>query len=123
MLCRALLGFALISAPVAAQDRRPSHCIAIADAAPELEFIQKASYTDPVPEFSVRLHYIAHASFLLQTEGGINAVTDFAGFIGTAPLIPDIVTMNHAHETHWTEFPDPAIPHVLPGWGPFRRGD
>ncbi len=58
MLCRALLGFALISGPVAAQDRRPSHCIGIADAAPELEFIQKASYTDPVPEFSVRLHYM-----------------------------------------------------------------
>jgi len=30
--------------------------------------------------------------------------------------------MNHAHETHWTAFPDPAIPHVLPGWGPFGEG-
>lgn len=122
MFMRAVLAFVLISGSAAAQDRRPSHCIAIADAAPELEFIQKASYTDPVPEFSVRLHYIAHASFLLQTEGGINAITDFTGFIGTAPLIPDVITMNHAHDTHWTAFPDPAIPHVLPGWGPFGEG-
>ena len=122
MFCRVLLAFVLISGPVAAQDRRPSHCIAIAEAAPGSEFIQNAAFTDPVPAFSVRLHYIAHASFLLQTEGGINAITDFTGFIGTAPLIPDVVTMNHAHETHWTAFPDPAIPHVLPGWGPFGVG-
>jgi len=24
--------------------------------------------------------------------------------------------MNNAHATHWTAFPDPAIPHVLQGW-------
>jgi len=37
-------------------------------------------------------------------------------------LIPDVVTMNHAHETHWTAFPDPKISHVLPGWGEFGEG-
>ncbi|MEL7014172.1 MAG: MBL fold metallo-hydrolase, partial [Pseudomonadota bacterium] len=36
---------------------------------------------------------------------------------GNVDFIPDIVTMNHAHSTHWTANPDPAIPHVLPGWG------
>ncbi|MBJ6370995.1 MBL fold metallo-hydrolase [Sedimentitalea arenosa] len=113
---------AALSGAATAQERRPSHCIAIADAAPGLHYVQKAAWREPVGEFSVRLHYIAHASFLLQTEGGLNAVTDFTGFIGTAPLIPDVVTMNHAHETHWTAFPDPAIPHVLPGWGAFGEG-
>jgi len=49
-------------------------------------------------------------------------VTDFTGFIGSANLIPDVVTMNHAHETHWTAFPDPAIPHVLRGWGEYGVG-
>ena len=111
-----------LSLPALAQDRRPSHCIAIADAAPGLTYVQKAAWRDPVDEFSVRLSYIAHASFLLQTPGGLNAVTDSTGFIGNADLIPDIVTMNHAHETHWTAFPDPAIEHVLPGWGPFGEG-
>lgn len=99
------------------QDRRPSHCIAIADAAPGLQYLHKASWADPVPQYSVRLHYIAHASFLIQTQGGLNAVTDFTGFIGTTRMIPDVVTMNHAHDTHWTAAPDPAIPHVLQGWG------
>lgn len=117
-----LAALAALSGAATAQERRPSHCIAIADAAPGLHYVQKAAWREPVGEFSVRLHYIAHASFLLQTEGGLNAVTDFTGFIGTAPLIPDVVTMNHAHETHWTAFPDPAIPHVLPGWGAFGEG-
>lgn len=102
--------------------RRPSHCIAIADANPWMQYVHKASWTDPVPEFSVRLHYISHASFLLQTQGGLNAVTDFTGFIGNTTLIPDVVTMNHAHDTHWTANPDPAIPHPLNGWGEFGEG-
>ncbi|WP_425037838.1 MBL fold metallo-hydrolase [Primorskyibacter sp. S187A] len=102
---------------VQAQERRPSHCIAIADAAPGLEYVHRASWRAPVGQYSVRLHYISHASFLLQTHGGLTAVTDFTGFIGNTQLIPDVVTMNHAHSTHWTPNPDPAIPHVLRGWG------
>ena len=112
----------VISGGAAAQDRRPSHCIAISDAAPGIQYIHKAAWQDPVPEYSVRIGYIAHASFLIQTQGGLNAVTDFTGFIGSASLIPDVVTMNHAHETHWTAYPDPAIPHVLEGWGEFGQG-
>jgi L-ascorbate metabolism protein UlaG (beta-lactamase superfamily) len=106
----------------AAQDRRPSHCIAIADAAPGITYLHKAAWRDPVPEFSVRISYIHHASFLIQTEGGLSAVTDYTGFLGGADLVPDVATMNHAHETHWTSEPDPRIPHVLPGWGAFGEG-
>ena len=32
--------------------------------------------------------------------------------------LPDIVTMNHAHTSHYTDRPDPRIKHVLRGWGP-----
>jgi L-ascorbate metabolism protein UlaG (beta-lactamase superfamily) len=110
------------SAAVAQDSRRPSHCLAIADAAPGLEYVQKASWTAPVPEFSVRINYVAHATFLLQTQGGMNIATDYTGFLGNTEMLPDVVTMNHAHETHWTANPDPAIPHVLPGWGPFGEG-
>ncbi len=118
-----LLFVGLFSAAAAtAQERRASHCIAIADAAPGMHYVHKAAWTDPVPDYSVRLQYIAHASFLLQTPKGLNVVTDFTGFIGNADLIPDVVTMNHAHSTHWTAFPDPAIPYPLEGWGPFSEG-
>jgi len=101
----------------AAQERRPSHCVSVADAAPGLHYLHKAAYSDPVPAQSVRIRYVAHASFLIQTVGGLSAVTDFTGFLGNVDFIPDVVTMNHAHATHWTAHPDPAIPHVLPGWG------
>ncbi len=125
MLTRLFSALVLMLAATAAaaqESRRPSHCIAIADAAPGLDYIQKASFQAPVPEFSVRISYISHASFLIQTPGGLNAVTDFTGYIGNTTLIPDVVTMNHAHDTHWTANPDPAIPHALPGWGPFGEG-
>ena len=110
-----LLG--LLAAPVLAQERRASHCIAIADAAPGISYVQRVAWSDPVEDYAVRLSYIAHASFLIQTHDGLSAVTDFTGFIGNVKFIPDVVTMNHAHSTHWTAAPDPAIPHVLRGWG------
>lgn len=105
------------------QTRTPSHCHALADATPGAQFIHKASWSEPLVPETVRIHYIAHASFLIQSAGGLNMVTDYTGFIGNVDMIPDVVTMNHAHETHWTANPDPAIPHVLPGWGPeFGQG-
>ena len=101
--------------------RTPSHCVALAQNTPGIEYLVPASL-GAVPSETVRIHYISHASFLIRSHGGLNMVTDYTGFIGSAPLIPDVVTMNHAHDTHWTSNPDPAIPHVLPGWGPFGEG-
>jgi L-ascorbate metabolism protein UlaG (beta-lactamase superfamily) len=112
----------VLAGAVSAQDRRPSHCIAVAQHTPGVQYLHRAGYRDPVPAQSVRLRYIAHASFLIQTHDGLSAVTDFTGFIGNADFLPDVVTMNHAHATHFTENPDPAIPHVLRGWGPFGEG-
>lgn len=107
---------ACVALPAAAQERQPSHCIAIADAAPGLEYLQLASYRDSVPEFSVRISYVNHAMFLLQTPGGLSAVTDYTGFLGATEFVPTVATMNNAHGTHWTSQPDPEIPHVLEGW-------
>lgn len=121
----ALLFIFLLVMPLSAaaqETRTPSHCIALANDIDGAQFIHRASYNDDVASETVRLHYIAHASFLIRTAGGLNMVTDFTGFTGSAPMIPDVVTMNHAHETHWTANPDPAIPHVLPGWGEFGKG-
>jgi L-ascorbate metabolism protein UlaG (beta-lactamase superfamily) len=36
--------------------------------------------------------------------------------------VPDVVTMNNAHGTHWTPNPDPGIDHVLRGWNPTGDG-
>ncbi|MEO0938663.1 MAG: MBL fold metallo-hydrolase [Pseudomonadota bacterium] len=104
----------LLAAPLAAQERTPSHCRALAS---DIATVIPASWQEAVPSEQVLIHYVAHASFLIRSHGGLNMVTDFTGFTGSAPMIPDVVTMNHAHETHWTANPDPAIPHVLRGWG------
>ncbi|MEO0372141.1 MAG: MBL fold metallo-hydrolase [Pseudomonadota bacterium] len=122
-MLRYLAALLLLATPAMGQDaRQPSHCLSLAEA-PGIEYLHKTAFTDPVPEGRVRIQYIHHASFLIQTPGGLSAVTDFTGFVGNVDFIPDIVTMNHAHSTHWTAFPDPAIPHVLRGWGEeFGRG-
>lgn len=117
-LTLAVLTFAMAVPAAAQQDRRPSHCIALAEATPGIEYLHKVSFTEPLPDFTVRLSYVAHASFLIQTPGGLSAVTDYTGFLGATDFVPTVATMNRAHSSHWTEFPDPRIPHVLPGWNP-----
>jgi len=113
----------LVASPAASQDadqtsRKPSHCLAVAQSAPGMAYLHRASFRDPVPPGRVRVQYVTHATFLIQSEGGTSAATDFSGFLGSADFLPDVITMNKAHSTHWTSAPDPAIPHVLPGWGP-----
>ncbi len=66
---------------------------------------------------TVEITYVTHSTFRLETPEGVVIATDYAGFAGAGPL-PTVVTMNHAHETHFTSFPDPAIRHVLRGWNP-----
>jgi L-ascorbate metabolism protein UlaG (beta-lactamase superfamily) len=68
-----------------------------------------------VPPGHVALSFLGHASFLIESPGGVSIVTDYNGFI-RPDFIPDIVTMNHAHSTHYTDHPDPGIKHVLRGW-------
>jgi L-ascorbate metabolism protein UlaG (beta-lactamase superfamily) len=64
---------------------------------------------------TLTITFLGHASFLIETPGGVRAVTDYNGInIPTEP--PDIATMNHAHSTHYTDHPDPSIRYVLHGW-------
>ena len=114
-MLRFALAMSLLALPAVAQDRIPSHCIAVAQSAPGIQYVS-ADAVAPTDEFTVRLRYIDHSMFLLRTPGGMTAVTDFYGNLGPTTFLPDVVTMNNAHSTHWTANPDPAIPHVLRGW-------
>jgi L-ascorbate metabolism protein UlaG (beta-lactamase superfamily) len=64
-----------------------------------------------------RLTYVGHSTFLIESPQLVRIATDYNDYV-RPPLVPDIVTMNHAHTTHFTDLPDPAIKHVLRGWGP-----
>jgi L-ascorbate metabolism protein UlaG (beta-lactamase superfamily) len=63
----------------------------------------------------VRITYVGHSTFLLESPQLVRIATDYNDFV-RPPVLPDIITMNHAHTTHYTDRPDPAIPHVLRGW-------
>jgi Beta-lactamase superfamily domain len=104
----ALLPFACI-----AQERIPSHCIALAEGPAQ---VTPAGFGDPLAENTVRVRYVDHSMYLLETPGGLIAATDYIGYLGVPDVLPDVVTMNNAHTTHWTGRPDPRIPHVLRGW-------
>ncbi|MBL9050414.1 MAG: MBL fold metallo-hydrolase [Tabrizicola sp.] len=111
---RLALTLAVIAAPAFAQDRIPSHCIALAAAEPQ---VVPAALQDGLDPDAVLIRYIDHASFAIVTPDGTVAVTDYTGYTGTQDLVPDVVTMNNAHDTHWTTAPDARIAHVLQGWG------
>jgi len=64
----------------------------------------------------VRITYIGHSSFLIESPQLVRIATDYNDYV-RPPVVPDIVTMNHAHTTHFTDHPDPAIKYVLRGWG------
>jgi L-ascorbate metabolism protein UlaG (beta-lactamase superfamily) len=63
----------------------------------------------------VRITFVGHATFLIESPQLVRIATDYNDYV-RPPLVPDIVTMNHAHDTHYTDHPDPAIKYVLRGW-------
>ncbi|WP_309668271.1 MBL fold metallo-hydrolase [Tabrizicola sp.] len=112
---RAFLMFGLLLAtPALAQDRLASHCLALAEGP---ETVQPTKLGEGLDKDHVLIRYLDHASFAIVSDDGLVAVTDYTGYLGTVDLVPDVVTMNNAHSTHWTSDPDPRIPQILKGWG------
>ena len=108
-LCCLIVG--LVPWSVQAQGRIPSDCIALSDAGPPVVPVRFGLGDD-----EVRIRFLQHASFAIETSS-LLAITDFTGLTGDPDLVPDVVTMNNAHDTHFTKVVDPRIPVVLPGWG------
>jgi L-ascorbate metabolism protein UlaG (beta-lactamase superfamily) len=101
-------------APAVAQDNQRSECLAMANSPPRampVSLRRAAAATD-----EVAITYGGHSTYYIDTPGGIRIATDWNGGYRMDRL-PDVVTMNRAHSTHYTLFPDPRIPHVLHGWG------
>ncbi|MBC7154012.1 MAG: MBL fold metallo-hydrolase [Rhodobacteraceae bacterium] len=109
--------FACYAGSAAAQDRIPSHCVALAQGVPGAQVMHKAAFGQPVARDTVRISFVTHATFTLETPGGLTLATDYTGAMPRGAPPPDVVTMNNAHSSHWTALPDPQIPHVLHGWG------
>jgi L-ascorbate metabolism protein UlaG (beta-lactamase superfamily) len=63
----------------------------------------------------VRISYVGHSTFLIDSPQLVRIGTDYSDWV-RPPVLPDIVTMNHAHSSHYTLSPDPGIKYVLHGW-------
>ena len=64
---------------------------------------------------AVDLAFLGHSGFRIRSAANVTAITDYNGYI-RADAPPDIVTMNHAHSTHFTDVIEPGVQHVLRGW-------
>ena len=115
MLLRSLAGIVSVLAALLAAVPAyavASDCLAMAQGPNP---VQRAAYSPAALEADqVRLTFLGHATFLIESPGGVRIATDFDGYAGE--MLPDVVTMNHAHTSHYTDAPDPAIKHVLRGW-------
>jgi L-ascorbate metabolism protein UlaG (beta-lactamase superfamily) len=108
LICLFLFSFVVLNTAAQA-----SECLALAEG---LARVQPASLrVNVLASNEVSVRFVGHSTFRIETAGGVVAATDFNGNAGGAT--PDVVTMNRAHSTHYTSSPDPAIKHVLRGWG------
>jgi L-ascorbate metabolism protein UlaG (beta-lactamase superfamily) len=104
-----------LSVQAAAQDApNRSECLAMSQAPPRAMPASLRRLAAKTEE--VTITYAGHSTYYIDTPGAIRIATDFSGAYTTGRL-PDVITMNRAHSTHYTLFPDPRIPHVLHGWG------
>lgn len=62
-----------------------------------------------------RITFVGHASFQIETPTGVRVITDYNGVNGYGRR-PDIVTMNNAHTTHYSDEIEPGVTHALRGW-------
>jgi L-ascorbate metabolism protein UlaG (beta-lactamase superfamily) len=79
--------------------------------------LQRVSLGGPLGVAEVRLTFVGHSTFLIESAAGVRAVTDYNDYV-RPDVVPDVATMNRAHTTHYTDSPDPRIAHVLRGWNP-----
>jgi len=107
--------FGILIAPARAQhNQHGSECLAMAQTAPRV--VPVALRRIALASDEVAITYAGHSTYVIDSPGGLRIATDYNGAYRTGRL-PDVVTMNRAHGTHYTLFPDPKIAHVLHGWG------
>ena len=70
-----------------------------------------------VPAHHVRIDFVGHSSFEIESPEGVRIVTDYNGYV-RPQRVPHIVTMNRAHDSHYTDFVEKDIGFVLRGWDP-----
>jgi L-ascorbate metabolism protein UlaG (beta-lactamase superfamily) len=120
LLSSILLVFAvcLASAPSTVHAAAPDRCLAMAEGPMPRSLVQRARFLPAqLTASEVRLTFLGHASFLIESPANVRIVTDYNDYY-RPPFAPDIVTMNRAHDTHHSNHPAAGIKHILRGWNP-----
>jgi hypothetical protein len=78
-------------------------------------FVPAAFHLAALERGQARLTYVGHSTFLIESPQLVRIATDYNDYVKPT-VLPDIATMNHAHTTHYSLSPNPAIKYVLPGW-------
>jgi L-ascorbate metabolism protein UlaG (beta-lactamase superfamily) len=107
-------GFAQGATPPAAKPEMMANCPGLIAARPP-SVLPAAFRLTALNSDQVRISYIGHSTFLIESPQLVRIATDYNDYV-KPPVLPDIVTMNHAHSSHFTDSPDSAIRHVLRGW-------
>ncbi|OCW59645.1 Zn-dependent hydrolase [Hoeflea olei] len=128
LLAKALLlvlAVVALATPVRAQEPlRPfSQCLAVAQAIPGAIFAnltpddlgRDLAIPAQAGSGEVEIMFAGHSTYVITTPAGVSIATDYNGWAGRVE-VPDIVTMNKAHSSHFTLTPDARIAHVLRGW-------
>ncbi len=100
---------ALAEAPADSQRR----CPAMVASLPEIRHVRFERVA--LGDGEVRLTYVGHSTFLIESPHLVRIATDYNDAV-KPPVLPDIVTMNHAHPTHYADAPDASSKFVLRGW-------
>ena len=110
LLVFALSVVAVMACSASAQAQIADRCLAISQA-PRL--VQPVA----LKKSEVRLTFVGHSTWLIESAAAVSIATDYNDYIRPS-VVPDIATMNRAHTTHYSNFPDASIKHVLKGWNP-----
>jgi L-ascorbate metabolism protein UlaG (beta-lactamase superfamily) len=81
----------------------------------DLQFVQAKKELSLADREEVKITFVGHSTYFIETPGGIGIATDYSG-VYQPDRMPDVVTMNRAHSTHYTLSPPAGIRHVLHGW-------
>jgi L-ascorbate metabolism protein UlaG (beta-lactamase superfamily) len=115
LLLALAFGVAAWLCPGAGSAQLADRCLAVSQA-PSL--VQPAQYRPAaLKPTEVRLTFVGHATWLIESAGGVRIATDYNDYV-RPQVVPEIATMNRAHISHYSIFPDPGIGHVLKGWNP-----
>ena len=109
---RVLRAFAALAVALFAAATAQATCVNVAGS--PLRYASLDTATDARKD-GIRLTFLGHASFEIETPEGARAVTDYNGYL-TPEKVPHVVTMNNSHRGHFTPETDSRIPHMLRGW-------